>query len=302
MNHQPIIVKKKKAKAHAVHHGGSWKVAYADFVTAMMAFFMVMWIMGLSDETRAIVAGYFNDPMGFMKNQPRSKTVIAMPGLKAWKAGVDKKDGTKPVDDQKEVRALEIQIEKSLKNAAAASPDLAALLEHVQISITDEGLRMEFIEAAGAVFFETGSAIVRPGARRLIASIAPVLRNSERPVVLEGHTDAAPYTSTGYDNWDLGGSRANAFRRVLAQDGIRPKQFREVRSYADTHLLMPEDPMHFSNRRVSLLLPFYKDLKLVGGLPKQAFNTEVQGAFNHPVNITPPEVSFRGNPVQVVGH
>ena len=264
MSHQPVIIKKKKSHDHGGHHGGSWKVAYADFVTAMMAFFMVMWIMGLSDDTRSIVAGYFNDPMGFMKNEPRSKTVITMPGMKASKPGEDR-DGSKPLDDKSQVKEMQKDIEKNFKNLAAGSTDISKLLQYVSVKVTTEGLRMEFMEDKGAVFFESGSATIRPLALQLIASIAPIVKESGRDLKLEGHTDAAPYRGSGYDNYRLGSDRANAFRIALLQDGIPDAQFAEVTSYADKQPLFPEDPLHFGNRRVSLLLKFKKESAIVTG-------------------------------------
>ena len=131
----PIIVKRKKVQP-AAHHGGSWKVAYADFVTAMMAFFMVMWIMGMSQETRSMVAGYFNDPLGFMKNQPKSRSPFAIPGSPVQKFTVAQKgpNTKQSVDEELELK----RIEGEFKSAIEADVDLKALKQHVEIATRDE--------------------------------------------------------------------------------------------------------------------------------------------------------------------
>ena len=139
----PIIIKKVKKSHGGGHHGGSWKVAYADFVTAMMAFFMVMWIMGLSDETRAQIQGYFNDPIAFTKNQPKSKTVIPIKGSPSSKPTQNKwQPGRAYQADQKAMK----QIKTELEQALAKSPELKKFLTRVEFQITSEGLRIEFLE------------------------------------------------------------------------------------------------------------------------------------------------------------
>jgi chemotaxis protein MotB len=255
----PIIIKKKKAHGHA-HHGGSWKVAYADFVTAMMAFFMVMWIMGLSDQTKAQIAGYFNDPVAFLKVEPRSKNVLNLPGAPPTKG---KSNGTGydriVQEDGKTLKKIQKQIEQAMsaegKGGEKAGIDLKAIAKDIDISVTREGLQIELVENKASVFFETGSAKVRPYAVELLHRITPVLARSGRRIMLEGHTDARKYPSPNYTNWDLSTDRANSIRRLLEGDGIHENQVVQVRGYAATKLKNP-DPFHFSNRRVTLLLPF----------------------------------------------
>jgi chemotaxis protein MotB len=286
----PIIIKKKKVVGHGGHHGGSWKVAYADFVTAMMAFFMVMWIMGLSDSTKAQIQGYFNDPLGFTKNEPKAAVNIVRfntgPPKTVAGSGSSQGDSSSPMkQEEKEMRAFEKQLEKAI---ASGGPDLATMLKNVDFSITDEGLRIELIEASGAVFFNSGCAVIRPEARKLIARMAPLLMKSGRGVKIEGHTDAMPYSSSGsYDNWDLSGDRALAMRRLLKNLGLPPKMFLEVRAYADTHLRRPDAPYHFSNRRVTILLPFHAMKDQEVGLPKDELANRIQGVFRRPIEIAP---------------
>jgi len=249
----PIIIKKKKAHGHGGHHGGSWKVAYADFVTAMMAFFMVMWIMGLSDQTRAQIQGYFNDPLGFTKNEPKAKVNISPPGEQYARVGRSQSAGAH--DARKEMREAESvkeQIEEELRDPESG---LEGLKRDVEIAVTDEGLELQFIERDKA-FFAVGSAVLTPNARKLISRIAPILANTERPLMIDGHTDSRPYPGTGYDNWDLSGDRAHAMRRALMAGGVQQKQIVSVRGNADRKLKVPEDPLNPTNRRVIVLLPF----------------------------------------------
>ncbi|MBI1757139.1 MAG: OmpA family protein [Fimbriimonas ginsengisoli] len=278
----PVIIKRKKGHEGQAHHGGSWKVAYADFVTAMMAFFMVMWIMGLSDQTRAQIQGYFNDPIGFMKNMPRSKSIINLQGPPPKPSPTPSIQQPK-IEEEKRLRELQKELDKQIE----ADPNLGSLMKQVEMTVTQEGLQIELVENTGAVFFESGSAVIRPLAQRLIAQIAPVLAKSGRKMVIEGHTDASPYPSTSYTNWDLSADRANALRRALEADGVGESQVMQVRGYAATKLKKPEDPLHFSNRRVTVLLPFRDVNEPVVDLPKGAFDTDRQGAFRDPVQIAP---------------
>ncbi len=261
------IVKRKKG--HHGHHGGAWKVAYADFVTAMMAFFMVMWLIGLSPETRAAIAAYFRDPIGFMEAVQKSKAVFSItdalpPGAKnTANMPVEKGDQDaegrqrKVFKDRKTERAELEKLKQFLEARIANIPDLARLSEHVKIEFVKEGLRIELIEGPKPVFFSTGSAEVTPPARQLLTMIAREIGKLDNRVILEGHTDAQPYRyGGGYGNWELSTDRANAARRVMEAGGLWKGQVAEVRGYADTRLRTPDDPFHFSNRRVSLLIPY----------------------------------------------
>ena len=300
-----IIIKKKKVAAHGGHHGGSWKVAYADFVTAMMAFFMVMWIMGLSDNDKAQISGYFNDPMGFMKNPPRSKSVFAiknaapprsrnkMMGTIGAGKDADPREGQKAemerADQRREGNALAEKIERALQ-----APDLAKLLKNIEFTVTKEGIRIEFVESTGSVFFESGSDHIRPAAAKLVAKIAPLLAASGRPMIVEGHTDAKPYAGGAlYDNWNLSTMRALALRSELAGHGLGPKRFLAVRGLADTEPKVPAHPFDFRNRRVTLLLPWSKIRPtIVGDTPKEEIKQGVQSAFKSRLSALPPDVQI----------
>lgn len=292
----PIIIKKKKGHGGHAHHGGSWKVAYADFVTAMMAFFMVMWIMGLSEDTRNIVQGYFNDPSGFVKAQPRSRNIINT-GMAGSPSGKKNKDGERQASAaaaaEAEMRKLKREIEEELERAAAAegtsSIDLKTLLKDVEITVDPDGLRIDFIEKNGEVFFKIGSAEIRPAARTLVSKIAPILARSGRMMVFDGHTDSRPLDRPNYNNMDLSTDRAAALRRTMVACGVRPAQVLMERGHADRQLRDPSNPLSFVNRRVSVLLPFDPSMTDgVGKLPKEALHDKVEAVFRKPVEIAPP--------------
>ncbi len=277
-DNQVIIVKKKAAHGHA-HHGGSWKVAYADFVTAMMAFFMVMWIMGLSEDNKNIIQGYFNDPMGFNKSVPRSSSIIDLkmkPNGKSKAAGASRPDH--PGNNKSDLEGME----KILKRAVAASNLSQEFKDAVDLMVTEEGLRIEFKEAATPVFFESGSAVLRPEGMRLIRQVGPVLANKGCKMIIEGHTDSVGFGSAGnYTNWELSNDRAGAMRRALKDSGVTYPQFKSVTGYAETKPLYPnsKDPR---NRRVSILIPYEDSSMALGGGDKEPKQTFIKG-----INIKP---------------
>lgn len=253
MSDQPIIIKKKKVHGGHGHHGGSWKVAYADFVTAMMAFFMVMWIMGLSDESKAQIQGYFNDPLGFNKSMPRSRQVISIKGVPATKSGSGREPEHRRFgQEQNNLR----KVVNELRGAIEKDPKLKGLLSQVEISLTRDGLRIEFIESPHVAFFQSGSSVLLPEAREMVAKLAPVIAKTGNEMIIEGHTDAKPYAGENFTNWDLSTERALSMRRALTQFGVKVDQFRAIRGLADTELRKPNDPFSASNRRVSILLPW----------------------------------------------
>lgn len=274
----PIIIKKKKVHGHG-HHGGAWKVAYADFVTSMMAFFMVLWIMGLSDETRQAIQGYFNDPLGFMRNQPKTTVNINPRGeLSTSRLPARDERGDSLIERSKEAQFRE-RLRRTLQEAARGDPALRKLVEGIVIHSTPEGLELEFVETANDAFFAIGCADLTPGARRILARLAPVLVEIGRPMIIDGHTDARPYPSRFYDNWDLSTDRAAAFRRALAAGGVPDDRILMVRGNADRRLKKPEDPYSFLNRRVSLILPSDVD-KAIRGLPETELRQHRESLFS----------------------
>ena len=251
-----IIVKKKRGHGHG-HHGGAWKVAYADFVTAMMAFFLVLWIVGQSRPVKAGVAGYFRDP-GVLENA-RSNGILpggnegvspdAPPSLQS-STGKGKSD-----EPSAEAQAALRHAGELLRDRLARMPELAKLQKQVEIQLTRDGLRIELIETSDSLFFDTGSAALKGDTVKLLAVIASELGTLQNSIVIEGHSDSRRYSTSGiYSNWELSSDRANAARRVMEQEGLHPNQISEVRGYADTRLRVPADPLDARNRRVSIIV------------------------------------------------
>jgi chemotaxis protein MotB len=248
---RPIIVKKVKKGGHA-HHGGSWKVAYADFVTAMMAFFMVMWILGMDEQTRKAIEGYFSSPAGVKKGYGSGSSPLSSGN-----------SPTKLADRQIRmiVRAAEERAFKQTAESIRAKLDSAKGFignARFEVSTSQQGLRIELIEdASGENFFPRGSAQLKPAAVDGLAIVAHELLALHNSIVVEGHTDASAYGSSAtYTNWELSSDRANAARRALEHAGLPRGRITEVRGYAATKLNRPDDPLASQNRRISVLLPF----------------------------------------------
>lgn len=261
----PIIIKKKKVSGHG-HHGGAWKVAYADFVTAMMAFFLVMWIMGMADETRMNVQGYFQDPLGYTRTAPKGRLNLLPPGgrqspqerLKSANASKEAQ-----IDRQK----LE-KIEKDFSNELSkftSSQDFSKIVNNVEWHFTDKGLEIEFIDSNSVTYFSLGSDQVTPAARQVITLLANILGKTSREFEVHGHTDAHQYPGAGYDNLDLSTDRALAVKRVLVAGGVRKTQVTNVEGWADKRLKYPSDPMNPRNRRVTLVIPYSTKSFSTGG-------------------------------------
>lgn len=232
---QPIIVIKKKG-GHGGHHGGAWKVAYADFVTALMALFIVLWLMNSNEQVKKAVAGYFNDPMGTGKL------------LGTTMSGTGE---TVTAADGSSMQKLKDKLEQEIK----AQKELEKLSKQIQITVTAEGLRMELLEDKNGTFYQSGSAALSPSGQKLLALLAAELKTLPNALLIEGHTDATQYsTDANYGNWELSADRANSARRLLQQDGVRANQVTQVRGYADQLLRVQSNPYDPSNRRVSILV------------------------------------------------
>ena len=229
----PIVIKKKVV--HAGHHGGAWKVAYADFVTAMMSLFIVLWLMSSSEKVKKAVAGYFNDPKG-----TASLLGTTMSG-----------NGEEVIQNTENLKRLKEKLEEEIK----AKVELQKLAKQIEITITAEGLRIELLEDKNGTFFQSGSARLSASGQELLALLAAELKTLPNQLLIEGHTDAAQYSSDGnYSNWELSADRANAARRLLQQDGVRSDQVTQVRGYADQFLRVKSNPYDPSNRRISILV------------------------------------------------
>jgi chemotaxis protein MotB len=249
MNHSgndvPIRIVKKKT-GHGGHHGGAWKVAYADFVTAMMALFIVLWIVGQSKQVKQYVANYFKDPGAFFEST-KGGGMFQGANLVGKEQIVDEYLKR----DQEKLKEATESILKNLGKDASISK----LIDQIKIDTVEEGMRIELLEATKAYFFDVGTATLNPEATKVLSIIANEVGKLPNKVIVEGHTDSRPYSrEDGYTNFELSAERANSARRILAVHGVREHQIDEVRGYADTRLRNVKDPYDVTNRRISIII------------------------------------------------
>lgn len=279
---RPIIVKRIK-KISGGHHGGAWKVAYADFVTAMMAFFLLLWLLNaVTEEQKKGIANYFRPTIAFQNAsatfavlEGQAQPMATMTGGAAVQSDVDDpeqtdptqpepavNDGTKPVDleeaaatvAQAEEKQLQ-QIKEEVKKAIEAAPDLKDLEKSLKIDKTDEGIRIQLLDQEKVSMFPSGSAVMNDRSKELLEKVAQAVRNLPNKIEISGHTDATPYTGGGsYSNWELSTDRANASRRVLVESGIDTSRLKTVEGKADTDPFVKENPLDPQNRRISIVL------------------------------------------------
>jgi len=235
-NARPIIILKKKG-GHGGHHGGAWKVAYADFVTAMMALFIVLWLLNSSKQVQEAVGGYFKDPTG---NSKKVGSSLAGAG----------ENFTLTRDNMPKLKE---QLQKAIKQMT----DFDKLKSYIEMTVTTEGLRIELSESARGTFFDSGSAKLNGDGTEMLITLAQELGKLPNKLSIEGHTDSQPYApSATYGNWELSSDRANAARRVMQANGIRADQVTQVRGFANQRLRKPDAPLDPSNRRISLIVQY----------------------------------------------
>ncbi|RPH47660.1 MAG: flagellar motor protein MotB [Desulfobacteraceae bacterium] len=271
-NNNPVIIVVKKKNGHGGHHGGAWKVAYADFVTAMMALFIVLWIVGQSKEVKQAISGYFKDPGVFTSGSaggilPDAQKPMPLPPPPVEvEVEVDKR-----VSEMEELKAEAAKISGTI----AQTPEFSRFADKIKVTVTDEGLRIDLVEESEGLFFDIGKAHIKSETVKLLQVIAKAhlspLKNS---IIIEGYTDARPYANAGYSNWDLSADRANSARKVLEEGGLRKDQILEVRGFADRKLMVPDKPFDYSNRRVSILLPL---INTPGKTPKPEAQLQAPG-------------------------
>jgi chemotaxis protein MotB len=268
----PPVIIIKKVKGHAAHHGGAWKVAYADFVTAMMALFIVLWLLNSSVKVKKAVEGYFKDPLSSQKETGSDKMGA---------------DDSVPIDKQN-VLKLKEQIQKAILQ----QKDLDKLAKQIEITITPEGLRIELIEDKNGTFFQSGSAKLSDTGQKLVGMLAGQLKSLPNHLLLEGHTDAQPYsTDTGYTNWELSADRANSARRVLQQDGVGKSQISQVRGYADQLLRVKNDPLDPTNRRISLIVQWMEGPK--GAIVEKEVGAKIDAVMVPAADAKPAAVTVK---------
>ncbi len=264
---QPIIIVKKKS-GHGGHHGGAWKVAYADFVTAMMALFIVLWLLNASKQVQEAVGGYFKDPRGTSKrvgtNQNGSDAYLAL-----------KKEDMSKLKEQLLQSIHHLDPQNKLKG-------------QIEITMTAEGLRIELMESAKGTFFELGSAKPTAALRDILQVLSVNLATLPNKISIEGHSDSMLYSQTkDYDNWDLSTDRANEARRLMVSEGIRSDQIAQVRGFADTQPRLPQNPQDPSNRRVSLIVQYQVHNGSEVALPGVVTSQNADGTANPKPSAAP---------------
>ena len=258
---RPIIIVKKKGHGDHGHHGGAWKVAFADFVTAMMALFMVLWLVGQSPKTKSSVGAYFRDPLGVsaggnleMNSGPQAggagffdggNTAVAVDNNFSTGMGKEPRGPTKELPDLSNAKSRLAQALLTLR--------MDTWSRHVELTAVEEGLRIEVQDSKDHSLFPKGGVKINPEARQVLETIAKELGMLSNRIVIEGHTDATP-ARRGRTNWELSSQRANAARRFLVNAGLREEQVLEIRGYADRRPRLWHRPHDARNRRISILV------------------------------------------------
>ncbi|MDO9623365.1 MAG: flagellar motor protein MotB [Pseudomonas sp.] len=289
-NNQPIIVKRIK-KVAGGHHGGAWKIAFADFATAMMAFFLVMWLMTTATpEQKKLISGYFQDPIGF--SESASPFVIDLGG-----SPTPAPDRTlnQQVDDQTEGEKVEIEPGQSeamaeelererlelllqeLQNKVDENPQLQRFKDQILLEITQDGLRIQIIDAENRPMFASGSARLQPYFEDILLAMADTIRAVPNKISISGHTDAKPFAGAGeFGNWELSSNRANAARRALIAGGYDEDQVARVVGYASSALFDRDDPLNPVNRRIDIVVLTKKAQRDIEGEQEGAVDTAPQ--------------------------
>mgnify|MGYP003146640306 FL=1 len=278
----PIIVKKIK-KGGAGHHGGAWKVAYADFVTAMMAFFLLLWLLNaVSDESLEGISNYFapqslsattsgaggilagqvlGDEGASQRNAASQSVTLSLPPPKAGIGGDENSNVQEFTREEAEIikEAVEQKMfdetEKALKEAIESVPDLQGFTENLKVDKTDEGLRIQLVDQQDSSMFPSGRADLFPDTSQLLSKIVEVISKLPQKIAINGHTDATPFiTQNGYTNWELSADRALAARRAMLDAGLSPNRIARVVGKAETEPLVEDNPFSPQNRRLSIIL------------------------------------------------
>jgi chemotaxis protein MotB len=317
MADQPVIIKKVKKGGHGGHHGGAWKVAYADFVTAMMAFFLLLWLLNsVTQEQLEGISNYFapasiaqttsgaggvlggtsiSQTEGAMNNPMSSSEVtVDLPPPKAG-AGLEEETEEKETPDEetveevlekKEQKQFE-EAEEELRETIESMPQLKQLVDSLMVDNTPEGMRIQIVDQDGLAMFPRGGAKMYLHTRRVLELVAEVINKMPQKMAISGHTDSVKFSggAGGYTNWELSADRANASRRALIELGVDPTRLARVVGRAATEPLLKDDPKHAKNRRISIVL-------LRGtGQPQKATLEEAKAELAPPVEETKAELA-----------
>lgn len=269
---QPIIIKKVKKGGHAVH-GGAWKIAYADFVTAMMAFFLLMWLLGSTTEgDKKGIADFFQSPlkvaMSGGSGSGDSSHLIKGGGTDLTRQTGQVKRGEVEAprasvnllalkEEQRKAEQAQLEeLKEKVNNVLANNPKLAAMQSQIRLDLTKDGLRIQIVDEQSRPMFDSGSATVKPYMRELLQEIGAVLAEVPNRLTLEGHTDAQAFSGgeRGYSNWELSSDRANASRRELVAGGLPDRRVLRVQGLASSNLFLRDEPESPANRRISIIV------------------------------------------------
>ena len=269
---QPIIIKRVKKGGHG-HHGGAWKIAYADFVTAMMAFFLLMWLLGstTSGDLQGI-ANYFQSPLQVAlsggSGSGDASHVIKGGGRDLTRSSGQVKNGENEIErkrvnlaaakaeQRRRERAMLEQLKEKVESVLSANPRLMEMKSQIKLDLTVEGLRIQIVDAHNRPMFDIGSAVVKDYMREALREIGKVLNEVDNRISLSGHTDSAPYSNgeRGYSNWELSADRANASRRELIAGGMDDAKIIRVLGLAAAVPAVADNPRAPSNRRISIVV------------------------------------------------
>ncbi|MDH1279657.1 flagellar motor protein MotB [Pseudomonas chengduensis] len=280
-NNQPIIVKRVK-KVAGGHHGGAWKIAFADFATAMMAFFLVMWLMtSATPEQKKAISGYFQDPIGFTESaspyvidlggtptpapeRTLNPDISETPESQPDESGVST-DQIETLAEKMEQERLELLLQE-LQNKVEENPELQRFKDQILFEITQDGLRIQIMDAENRPMFALGSANLQPYFEDILLAMADTIRAVPNKISISGHTDAKPFAGRGdFGNWELSSNRANAARRTLVAGGYPDEQVARVVGYASSALFDREDPFNPVNRRIDIVVLTKKAQRAIEG-------------------------------------
>jgi len=280
-NNQPIIIKRVK-RFGGGHHGGAWKIAFADFATAMMAFFLVLWLLSnATPEQKIAIAGYFKDPIGFTESgspyvidlggspqlapdqtlNPEQEVSPAKPDTQKN----DTQDNTSKNDEAVEKQRLELLLQE-LQNKVDENPQLQKFKDQILFEITQEGLRIQIMDADNKPMFDLGSARLKPYFEDILLAMADTIKAVPNKVSISGHTDATAYNNAnGMGNWELSANRANAARRALVVGGYPDGQVARVVGFASSSLFDRKNPLNPINRRIDIVVLTKKAQQAIEG-------------------------------------
>lgn len=249
----PVRIIYRKKGHGAAHHGGAWKVAFADFMTAMFAMFLVLWLINQSSDVKSAIAGYFQDPLG--RSDEFGSSI--MPGEGAQAATVRPMQPRDVVDMRRnKLQVMADRMEQDVKSM----PELQSVADKIQIRVTEEGLEIQLLEDSLGIFFESGNAVPSLRGRQILALLGHELSGLPNPVLVAGYTDSRAYhRADGYSNWELSADRANTTRRILNINGVHDERFSQIRGFADRELSDPQHPFAASNRRVAITMMYMPD-------------------------------------------